>query len=84
MHTKNAWIRALYVRAHKKCSNVFNLFQKQVARIKKVMSWNGYPRYAQYKIIKRLENQKNTNNNDALEKQNVATIFCRIPYYHML
>ena len=79
MHTKTAWIRALYVRVHKKCSNVFNLFQKQVARIKKVMSWNGYPRYARYKIIKRLQNQKN----DALEKQNVATTFFQntiLPY----
>ena len=40
-HTKTAWIRALYDRAHKICSNV-NLFQKQVACIKKIMSWNGY------------------------------------------
>ena len=39
-HTKTAWIRALYDRAHKICSNV-SLFQKQVARIRKVMSWNG-------------------------------------------
>ena len=31
------------------------------------MSWNGYPRYIQNKIIKRIENQKNTKNNDTLE-----------------
>ena len=43
-HTKTAWIKALYDRAHKICSNN-NLFHKQVARITKVMSWNGYPRY---------------------------------------
>ena len=70
-----AWIRALYDRAHKICINV-NLFWKQVPRIKKVMSWNGYPRYIRNKIIKRLENRKN---NDTLEQQNIATIFCRIP-----
>ena len=74
-----AWIRALYDRAHKICSNV-NLFQKQVAHIKKVMSWNGYPRYVRNKIIKRLENRKNTKNNDTLEQENIATIFYRIPY----
>ena len=78
-HTKTAWIRALYARAHKICDNV-NLFQKQVARIKKVMSWNGYPRYIRNKIIKRLENRKNTKNNDTLEQKNIATISCRTPY----
>ena len=44
------------------------------------MSWNGYPRYVRNKIIKSLENRKYTKNNDTLEKQNIATIFCRIPY----
>ena len=44
------------------------------------MSWNGYPRYTQNKIIKRLENRKNTKNNDTLEQENIATSFCRIPY----
>ena len=48
-HGKTAWIRALYDRAHKKSSN--NLFHKQVAHIKKIMSWNGCPRYIQNKII---------------------------------
>ena len=56
------------------------LFHKQVARIKKVMSWNGYPRYVQNKIIKRLENKKNTKNTDTLEQENTATTFCRISY----
>ena len=44
------------------------------------MSWNGYPRYIRNKIIKRLEKLKNTKNNNTLEKENIATIFCRIPY----
>ena len=39
------------------------------------MSWNGYLRYVQNKIIKRLENRKNTGNNDTLEQQNIVTIF---------
>ena len=44
MADKNPWIRALYDRAHKICSNV-NLFQKRVAHIRKAMSWNDYPPY---------------------------------------
>ena len=44
------------------------------------MPWNGYPRYIRNKIIKRLENWKNTKNNYPLEQENIVTIFCRIPY----
>ena len=65
--------------AHKRCSNV-NLFQKQVASIKKVVSWNGYPRYVRNKIIKRLENQKHIKNNNTLEQSYIPVILCKIPY----
>ena len=78
MDTKAAWIRALSGRAHKICSNG-NMFHKQVARSKKAMSWNGYSHYIRNKIIKRLENRKNTKNTDTLEQENIAAIFCRIP-----
>ena len=78
-HTKTAWIRVVYYKAHKICS-IVNQFQKQVARIKKVISWNGYPRYDRNKVIKSPENLKNTKNNDTLEQENITTIFCRIPY----
>ena len=44
------------------------------------MSWNGYPHYVQSKIVKRLENKKNTKNTHTLEQENIATVFCRIPY----
>ena len=70
-HTKNAWMRAIYDRAHKICSNN-NLFHQQVARIEKVMSWNGYPWYIRNRIIKRLENKKNTKNTGTLEQENIA------------
>ena len=70
-HTKNAWMRAIYDRADKICSNN-NLFHQQVARIEKVMSWNGYPWYIWNWIIKRLENKKNTKNTGALEQENIA------------
>ena len=62
-HTKTAWIRALYEKALKICSNN-SLFHKQVAHIKKEIYWNGYPHYVQNKIIKHLENKKNTKNTD--------------------
>ena len=55
-HTINAWVRERYNRAHKIFIN-FNLFKKQAARIKKVISWNGY---IQNEIIKLIENLKNT------------------------
>ena len=48
------------------------------------MSWNSYPRYIRNKVIKCLENQKNTKNNDTLEQENIAIIFCRIPYAGVL
>ena len=44
------------------------------------MSWNGYPGYIQNKIIKRLENKKNTKNTDTLEQETIATFFCIITY----
>ena len=56
------------------------MFHKQVACIKKVISWNGFPHYVWNKIIKRLKNRKNTKNTDTLEHENIATIFCRMPY----
>ena len=66
--TKIAWIRAFYDRVHKICTNI-SLFQKQVAHIKKVMSWNGYPYYVRNKIIKYLENRELTKSNNTLEQQ---------------
>ena len=77
-HTKTAWIRARYDRAHKICNND-NLFHKQVARIKKVTSQNGYPCYIRNKTIKRLENRKNTKNTGTLEPEIIAIIFRRKP-----
>ena len=44
------------------------------------MSWNGYLRYVQNKIIKRLENRKILGTMDTLEQQNIVTIFCRISH----
>ena len=45
-----------------------------------IMSCDGNPYYVQKKIIKRLENRKNTRNNDTLELESIPAIFCRITY----
>ena len=42
------------------------------------MSWNGYPPYVWNKIMKRLENKKNTKNTDTLEQENIS-IFAEYP-----
>ena len=78
-NTKTPWIWAPCDRVHKMCSNV-NLFLKQVAYIKKVMSWNGYPYHVRNKIVKCLETQKNTKDNNTIEQQNIAMIFYIILY----
>ena len=44
------------------------------------MSWNSYPCYVRNKIVRCLETQKNTTNNNTLEQQNIATIFYIILY----
>ena len=79
-NTKIAWVRSLYDRAQKICSNQ-HLFMTQVNYLKTVMSWNGYPHYIRTKIIKLLQTrQKRQQNNDGQDKENLPVIFCRIPY----
>ena len=49
-HKKTAWIRTLYDRANKICSN-YNLFHKQLARVKKVMSWKVILAISEIKLL---------------------------------
>ena len=42
------------------------------------MSWNSYPPYVRNKIMKRLENNKNTKNTDTLEQKNIS-VFAEYP-----
>ena len=53
----------------------------EVARIKKIMSWNDYPCYVRnnFKCLEK-KKKKNDKNTDTLEQDNIATNFCRIPY----
>ena len=51
--------------------------------IKKVMSWNGYPRYIRDKVLRNLvDKDKNSNNseNSNIEDENVNEIFIKLPY----
>ena len=54
---KTSWIKALYYRAHKICSNKQAL-DKQISQIKAFMSWNGYPKRVQNSVIKWIETKK--------------------------
>ena len=48
---------------------------KQIALIKKVMCWHGYPCYMRSKIINYSNNLLNKNSNRKLEQEDIITIF---------
>ena len=52
-YRKTAWIKCLVKRAERSCSNK-QLFDNQISMIKSFMSWNGYPGYVCYVILRRL------------------------------
>ena len=54
---KTSWIKALYHCAHKICSNKQAL-DKQISKIKTLMSWNGYPKRVRNSVIKPLNTNK--------------------------
>ena len=64
---ETSWIKALYHRAHKICSNKQAL-DKQISQIKMFMSWNGYPKWVRNSIVKRIGTNKShsrlTDDND--------------------
>ena len=48
---KISWVKALYHRAHKICSDKQSL-NKQVSQIKTFILWNGYPKQVRNSVIK--------------------------------
>ena len=45
------------------------------------MPWNGYPHYIRTKIFNQFQSkQKGQRNNNDQDKENLTTIFCRIPH----
>ena len=79
---KVSWVNALFIRAKKICSDE-QMFLKQVKYIKKLLSWNGFPKYVANKIIKNLIDKYKdyvvSNVNDE-NVENVNEIFVRLPY----
>ena len=65
---KISWARALFNRASRICSN-HTLFQKQKLRIKKILSWNGFPSYIRNKLIKQFEDSAERKKNIQRQQQ---------------
>ena len=77
---KTAWIKALFHRANKICSNS-HAFQQQIEHIKTLMSWNAYPKYVRNSIIHRLKsNLKNTRINNSNTPDDRKVVWLHLPY----
>ena len=80
---KVAWIKALYSRAEKICSNK-ELSQGQIKRIREFMSWNGFPRYVGNSILRKLEKRKTVSNELSMMivlKKKLFGFECRTPVH---
>ena len=75
---KTSWVRALYTRAEKICSDD-TLFSKQVSKISKYLSWNGFPRHVRNSILHRLKRKTSRVTTDETKTDTVEIHF-RIPY----
>ena len=81
---KISWINSLFFRASKICSNA-TLFNNQINKIKRFMSWNGFPTKVRNFLIKKLKAKiyndnitlhgNNENNDDSVPK-----IWLKLPY----
>ena len=57
---KTAWVKALFHRAKRICgTNV--TFNEQIKNMKKLMSWNSYPKKVRNSVLKRLNSNINNN-----------------------
>ena len=71
-----------FVRAKRICSNNV-MFQRQLKSIKRLMSWNGYPRYIANKVIENLLKKNSNATRNASTDNNAETtnqVFVRLPY----
>ena len=68
---KTSWVKSLYHRAHKICSNKQSL-NKQVSQLKTFMSWNGYPKRVRNSAVKWLEiNRSRAKSTDDDEREKI-------------
>ena len=59
-HYKISWAYALYTRCMKLCSTV-KLKKKQISRLKKLLSWNGFPNYIRKKLLTKFKTDFESN-----------------------
>ena len=74
---KTSWIKALYHRAHKICSNKQAL-DKQISQIKTFMSWNGYPKQIRNSVIKQIGTNKS--HSRSTDDDDSKKIWLDLPY----
>ena len=81
---KVSWINSFFCRASKICSNT-TLFNNQINKIKRFMSWNGIPTKVRNFLIKKLKAKLCNDNNIILHGNNdnddsVPKIWLKLPY----
>ena len=74
---KIAWIKSLFHRATKICSDE-NLLKGQLSKLTKFISWNGFPIYIGKSLINRLKKDEKVDQNDL--DPDIPTIWLTIPY----
>ena len=76
---KTSWAYALFVRAMKLCSSDA-LKSGQISRIKKMLSWNGFPKSVRNKLISKYKSDYESNANNSIENNDIERIYMKIPY----
>ena len=76
-----AWIRSLLSRIHKICSPT--KLSQELQILKKIASWNGYPKHVVPLLLKRFKQHQSTNNEDNNETEtndNRPILWLEMPY----
>ena len=76
---KTSWAYALYVRTMKLCSSAAAK-SKQITRINKLLSWNGFPKYVRSKLISKFKTDYASNLTKAKVDDEIECISLKIPY----
>ena len=75
---KIAWIRSLVTRAIRVCSQ--NKLKKELSQIKKIASWNGFPKFVCNGIINRILKNREKQDRNPQNDQNEIVIWLKLPY----
>ena len=74
---KTAWVKALHRRAKRICSTDV-AFNKQIKNIKKLMSWNSYPKQVHNSLLKRLNSNMNKTKEQTADDH--KKVWLNLPY----